>query len=158
MQLETTRFGSIDVDPGAIITLTQPIIGFQDNRRFLVLPGPPGSVLKWLQSAEVGHLAFLMLDPRVVLSDYRVTLSSIDLTELGVSGPEELDIYTLVVVPKDPAQVRTNLKAPILINPKLRLGKQAVMDKSDYPVQYFLARNERAPQAPREADNARSNA
>jgi len=158
MQLATTRFGNIEVDPGAVITLTQPIIGFQEQRRFVVLPGPSGGMLKWLQSVESGELAFLMMDPRTVVGDYTVTLSSLDLAELGVSGPGELEIYTLVVVPKERSQIRTNLKAPILINPKLRLGKQAVLDKSDYPVQYFLARNERAAQAPREADNARSNA
>ncbi|HPN14197.1 MAG TPA: hypothetical protein PLA65_19220 [Spirochaetota bacterium] len=40
MQLETARFGSLEVAPDAVITFTQPILGFQDYRRFVVLPGP----------------------------------------------------------------------------------------------------------------------
>ena len=140
MHLATTRFGTIEVDPQSVITFTQPIIGFQEYRRFILLPGPPGSGVVWLQSTDSGELAFLLIDPAQVLPEYTVSLSSHELSELAVSCVEELEVYTLLVVPEDPAQVRTNLKAPVLINAKQRLGKQAVLDKSDYPIQYFLAR------------------
>lgn len=158
MQIETSRFGILDVDPDAIITFTQPIIGFQDFRRFIMLPGPPDSVITWLQSTESRDLAFILMDPRDVVPDYRVTLPPHELTELAVQSAAELDVYTLVVVPQDPAKVRTNLKAPVLINKKHRLGKQTVLEKSDYPIQFFLAQGRRASSAPREAGHARTDA
>ena len=40
MRLETTRFGEIEIDEQSTITFTQPIIGFQEYRRFVVIPGP----------------------------------------------------------------------------------------------------------------------
>ena len=139
MQLETNRFGTIDVDEQSIITFTQPIIGFQEFRRFVLLDGPDGSALKWLQSTDSGDLAFIIMDPRHVVPDYEIKLGNFELTEMAVTQVEELDVYTLVVVPQDPAQSRTNLKAPILINPKQRLAKQTILDKSSYPVQFLLA-------------------
>ena len=45
MQLRTSRFGDIDVPDGSVITFTQPIIGFQEYRRFVLLPGPAEGIL-----------------------------------------------------------------------------------------------------------------
>jgi len=157
MQLETTRFGAIEIEDSAVITLTQPIIGFEENRRFVILPGPEGSPVQWLQSTDRGDLAFLIMDPRAVVPDYHVDLNSHDLAELAASGVEELNVYTLVVVPQDKTQVRTNLRAPLIINPKQRLGKQTILERSDYPIQFFLARDRQAPEAS-EVAHARSDA
>ncbi|MBI5090849.1 MAG: flagellar assembly protein FliW [Candidatus Hydrogenedentes bacterium] len=158
MQLNTSRFGTIEVDPNAVITFTQPIIGFQEYRRFVILPGPADSFVKWLQSTDSGELAFIIMDPRLVMPNYDVQTSSHELTELAVTSASELDVYTLVVVPRDQAQVRTNLRAPILINPKLRLGKQTILDKSDYPIQYFLMQAQGGERDNREVSDARANA
>ncbi len=124
------------------------------------LPGPPDSFVSWLQSVDTGELAFLLMNPSQVVPDYTVAVSQHDLTELAASDLDELEVYTLVVVPEDPAKVRTNLKAPILLNPKHRLGKQVVLDKSDYPIQYFLAQGKKsgAGASQREVSNARSDA
>lgn len=158
MQLETTRFGPIDIDPDAVITFTQPIIGFQEFRRFVVLPGPENSALKWLQSTESGELAFILFNPFTAVPDYTVALGHSELTELAVSSVDELDIFTLLVVPQDRAQVRTNLKAPVLINPKSRLGKQTILEKSDYPIRHFINQPQPGERTSQEVPNARTNA
>ncbi len=154
MELDTKRFGVIEVDDQAVITFTQPIIGFQEFRRYLLLDGPPESNVQWLQSIDSGDLAFILMDPRNVVPDYTIKLGAHELSEMAVTTVEELDVYTLVVVPQDASKTRTNLKAPIVINPKQRLAKQTILDKSSYSVQYLLAQS----QSQEEVDNARPNA
>lgn len=158
MRLETTRFGGLEIDPTSVITFTQPIIGFQEYRRFVLLPVPADTGLFWLQSTESGELAFLLMDPRSIIRDYTVTLAAHEKAELAVNSVDELDIYTLVVVPQDPKKVRTNLRAPILISRKHHLGKQTVLDRSEYPIQYLLVQEARGTQATEEATNARADA
>ncbi len=158
MMLDTTRFGTIEVQDDAIITFTQPILGFQQYRRFVLLPGPDGSTLKWLQSTESGELAFILTDPRAIVPDYEVRIGAQEMAELAVSTLDELDVYTLVVVPQDRSQIRTNLKAPILINPKQRLGKQTILERSKYPIQFYLAQAQGSGRESQEVINARSNA
>ncbi len=156
MKVETTRFGAIEIDLDAVITFTQPIIGFQTLRRFVLLPGPGGSGgedsrVRWLQSTESAEAAFLLMDPRSVCPNYKVDLRPDELMELGVAGMSELDIYTLLVVPQDHTQIRTNLKAPIVINPKQRLAKQAILDRQDYPIQFFLLQESKSAEERMEA-------
>lgn len=159
MVLKTTRFGDIEIDPESVITFTQPIIGFLEYRRFVLLPGPPESKLTWLQSAEAPELAFLLMDPRQVVPDYKVKLTQHDLSELAATDVADLEIGTLLVVPADRSKVRTNLKAPILINIKRRLAKQVVLDGSDYPIQFFLAQADGGERkAQKEVSHARSDA
>ena len=158
MHLETTRFGSLEIDDSAILTFTQPIIGFQEFRRFVLLDGTGADHVKWLQSVDAGDLAFILMDPRSVVPDYDIRLRADELVELAVTSTDDLEIYTLVVVPKDPKQVRTNLKAPILINPQQRLAKQTILDKSSYPVQFSLAQAGQRTEPSQEVSNARSDA
>jgi flagellar assembly factor FliW len=157
MRLETERFGVLELNENSIITLTQPILGFQQYRRFVLLPGPSES-LHWLQSTDSGKLAFILLNPQVVMPDYRVDIHPRDLTELAAEKREDLQVYTLVVVPEDPSKVRTNLKAPILLNPHQRLAKQIVLDKSDYPVQFFLSQTKQRTESSSAQDEEVSNA
>ena len=155
MQLETTRFGQIDVDDGAILTFTQPIIGFQQFRRFVLLGGDD-SGLSWLQSVDAGDLAFIVVDPRVVVPDYQFKLGRHELDELAVESESELEAYTLVVVPADASRIRTNLKAPILINRAQRLAKQAILEFSDYPVRFELRQAQAGARSPQEVSHART--
>ena len=158
MQLRTTRFGNVEVKEESVLTFTQPIIGFQEFRRFILLPGPEDSAVMWLQSTESGELAFLLMNPKDVVPDYKVKLGQHELAELAVSSVDELDIHTILVVSEDISKVRTNLKAPILINPRQRLGKQTVLERSDYPIQFFLAQARNAAASPEEVSNARADA
>lgn len=128
----------VSYEPGDVITFTQPILGFNAYRRFLMLPGP-SPYLHWLQSTEAGELAFILMDPCSVVPDYAVNVSKHDLAELAANALDELEVHTIVVVPPDPSKIRTNLKAPVLLNRVQRLGKQVVLDHSDYPVQFHLA-------------------
>ena len=157
MRLDTERFGAIDVDPESVITFTQPILGFQEYRRYILLPGP-SEHLMWLQSTESGDLAFILLNPQSVVQDYVVEIRPQELAELAVSSVDELEVYTLVVVPSDQTRVRTNLKAPVLISRKHRLGKQTILERSDYPVQFFLAQAKPGQGQPRETSNAGTDA
>lgn len=138
MELVTSRFGAISVEENSIITFTQPILGFQEYRRFVLLPGPT-AFLRWLQSTDSGDLAFILMDPCSVVPDYKVQASPHDLSELAAAAPGDITPFTLVVVPPDPQKIRTNLKAPVLINLRQRLAKQVILENSPYPVQFFLA-------------------
>jgi flagellar assembly factor FliW len=138
MRVETSRFGAIEVDDREILTFTHPIIGFQEFRRFVLKRGASAVDVSWLQSMDSGELAFMLMDPRAVVPAYAVALGAGELAELAVQSVSELEIYTLVVAEAGTTRIRTNLKAPILVNPRQRLAKQTILDRSDYPVRFEL--------------------
>jgi flagellar assembly factor FliW len=156
MKVETTRFGTIQVDEKKIVRFTQPILGFSDCQRYIIIEGPGEGKIWWLQSCDKPDLAFIVMDPLQVMPDYEVRLDASEVEDLRLETAEEARLLTIVVVPEDRSKVRTNLKAPIVYNPKTNLAKQVVLHESDYPVQHYLT--EAAEQAPVGTADASSDA
>ena len=138
MELETTRFGVITINEEDVITFTQPLLGFHVYRHFILLPGPEESPLLWLQSVEDGTLAFLLMDPTLVVPDYTAGLARLVQDELDARDEHSIQFYTTVTVPRDGSAIRTNLKAPIALNRKAGLALQVILDEPQYPVHYVL--------------------
>jgi flagellar assembly factor FliW len=138
MKVETTRFGTLDVDEKKTVYFTQPILGFSDCQRYIIIEGPGEGKIWWLQSCDRPELAFIVMDPLQVVPDYEVRLDASEVDDLQLERAEDARLLTIVVVPDDRSKVRTNLRAPIVYNPKTNLAKQVVLQNSDYPVQYFL--------------------
>ena len=74
MKIQTTRFGEIDIDESKIITFTEPILGFPDSKKFVLLDNAK-SLFKWLQSTENKELAFVMIDPLQIMDNYEVSVT-----------------------------------------------------------------------------------
>jgi len=138
MKVETTRFGTLEVDEQKIVCFTQPILGFSDCHRYIIIEGPGEGKIWWLQSCDKPELAFIVMDPLQVVPDYEVRLDASEVEDLRLEKAQDARLLTIVVVPDDRSKVRTNLRAPIVYNPKTNLAKQVVLQDSDYPVQYFV--------------------
>ncbi len=138
MELETTRFGVITFNDEDVLTFTQPLLGFHAYRHFILLPGPQGSPLLWLQSIDDGQLAFLLMDPVQVVPDYATGLAAMVREELNAQDEGGVQFYTTVTAPRDGGAIRTNLKAPIAVHRGTGLALQVILDDPRYPVHYVL--------------------
>ena len=61
MEVETTRFGKIQVEEAAVIRFEAGLIGFRNHREFVLVPHGSSSVIAWLQSLVAPDLAFPVL-------------------------------------------------------------------------------------------------
>ena len=138
MRVATTRFGTLEVEDKKIVSFTQPILGFSDCQKYIIIEGPGEGRIWWLQSCDKPELAFIVMDPLQIMPDYEVRLDASEVEDLRLKTAEDARLLTIVVVPEDRSKVRTNLRAPIIFNPKTNLAKQVVLHESDYPVQHFL--------------------
>ncbi len=91
-----------------------------------------------MQSLETPDLAFTLLFPFEVVFGYSPQFPAVELTELKTQDAKELEIYTTVVIPKDPTQITLNLMSPIVVNPRERIGRQIVLPDSGYSVKHRL--------------------
>jgi flagellar assembly factor FliW len=93
----------------------------------------PDSPFFWLQSADDPELAFIVMNPQLVMPDYAVHLAKEDRQALQVKGEDPLVIYGLVTIPRgNPADMTINLLGPLVINSAAGVGRQVVMSGSDY--------------------------
>ena len=140
MEIATRDYGIIEIDESAIIQFVEGIIGFENYHSFVLLDGSDKqSPFRCLQSTEDSSLAFILLDPFIVRPDYEVEISEDVASLLSIDSNEDTAIFAIVVVPENIAMMSLNLKAPIIINARVNMGAQYIVDKGDYSVRHYLA-------------------
>jgi len=139
VEIVTTRFGNIDIDETKIIEMRGAIIGFEHLRKYILLhTKDEKSPYSWFQSLEDGAIAFVVINPYVVKSDYRPVIADNDAVILEIENAEDVVLLAIATIRQAPFSVSVNLKAPLVINSKRKIGKQVVLEDCVYPIQYFL--------------------
>ena len=138
--IESTRFGPIEVDEELLFVFPRGIPGFEEARKFVVVERE-GQAFKWLQSADVPNLAFLIADPHYFLPDYEAEIPQGEMNVLNIRFPEDLALAVILnVPPAHPERLTVNLRAPLIFNIRERLGLQVILTSSKYVVDYAVIR------------------
>jgi len=139
MNINTSRFGELEVPEEDIITFPLGILGFDKTSRYVILNDPATEPLRWLQSVDNKDLAFVIIDPLRFRSEYTLDLSDEDVLDLKLNDPEEAIIYAIVVIPKDnPEKMTANLQGPIVINANLMRAKQVISTNPSHKLKHFI--------------------
>ncbi|MFO0839423.1 MAG: flagellar assembly protein FliW [Phycisphaerae bacterium] len=138
MLIQTTRFGTIEVDDTRIIEFKEPLLGFPDQRRFVLIQTAPDPVFFWLQSIDEPGIAFVVCDPLAFVPDYQAPIRLDDMQALGLRGID--DCQVLVIVNKVDGFLTANLMGPLVIGAGSLLAKQLVLSDRRYGTRHRLMR------------------
>ncbi len=135
---QTLRFGPLEIRQEDVLVLPEGLLGFTSCKRYVLLEDPEQAPFQWLQSLDNTDLSFIVVDPLAIKADYRIQVPREEVEELKLNCPEDGRILVMIVVPADIARVSANLKGPIILNTKTRLGKQIVLSDEAYPTRYYF--------------------
>ena len=136
MTIETTRFGQVEVDEAKLIVFPRGLLGFPLQKQYALVQTGASSAFYWLQAVDRAELAFVVTDPRLFLSDYKVPAKGEDLKQLDLEGADEAQVF--VIVNKADGLLTGNLQGPLVINAATRVGKQLVLSDKRYSTRYPL--------------------
>ncbi len=133
MEIETIRFGKITILEDKVITFPKGLLGFSQRRRFVLFPHKEGSPFFWLQCVEDGELAFVLMNPKLVVNDYMIDIDDENLKDLECEDGRGLDVLCIVTIPHDdPRKMTVNLLGPIVINVNKMRAVQLVSTNSAF--------------------------
>jgi len=125
MDVQTTRFGTVEVDDARVIDFPAGLLGFADHRKFVLLQPDDEGVFFWLQSTESPDLAFIVTDPTLWVKDYVVPIRREQMDELELSSTEDSQVF--VIVNKYGRALTANLQGPLVVNINKRHAMQLVL-------------------------------
>jgi flagellar assembly factor FliW len=125
MNVETTRFGTVQVDDDRVITFTSGLLGFASFKRFALLQPDDEGVFFWLQSVDAPELAFVVSDPALWVPGYQATIRREQMELLQLRSLEEAQVF--VIVNKYGSALTANLQGPLVVNVKRREAMQLVL-------------------------------
>lgn len=133
MQVSTSRFGVLEVEPEQLINFPQGMVGFPRLRDYFFMPVPENTYFLWMQAKDDPEIAFLVVDPFLFFSDYKVELSDDACNFLEIKEPHEATILVVATIPPQGVYKMTvNLLAPVVVNQEKHLAAQVILDSSGY--------------------------
>lgn len=134
MEINTARFGKINVVPNTTWNFASPILGFNDCKQFIALAEENGH-FEFIQSVEDEHLTFILTDPFLFCPEYDFNLDKHWLDLLQIEKEEQIVVRSIVTV-RSASDISINLRAPIILNADTLRAAQIVLDNSEYGPRY----------------------
>lgn len=135
--INTKAFGQIEVNEKQRITFREGILGFDFIKEYFLLD-MDDSPFYWLQAADVTEVAFVLIQPELIMQDYKLLVSRSDLDALEIKTEKELLDFAIVTIPENPADMTVNLQGPIIINRHTRQARQVISLNEDYTTRHPL--------------------
>ena len=123
MKIITHQFGEVEFTEDLIIYLAEGLFGFENLHKFLLVK-TDDELFYWLNSVEQPEIAFSLIGLRVIDEHYPTI--------------ENNEAFGIVIMSKNPADIKVNLKAPVYINQDSKSGFQKIIDSDKYPIDYNL--------------------
>src|SRR5574341_312156 len=128
MKVQTTRFGTIEVPEDRVVTMVDGMLGFSSCSRYTLMADEIGEPFQWFQSLDIPSLAFVVIDPALILPNYHFSVRRDQIKQLEVETVEDLQVWVLVTMSGNILDVTVNLQGPIVVNKKTRVGQQLVLN------------------------------
>ncbi len=135
MQLHTSRFGFVEIEPEDILLFSKGLFAFENHRHWVLLADADNDAVAWLQSLNDPEIALPMVSPRKFIPGYQVRLARDQLTPLELAALDQA--FVLTVLGRNDGELTLNLKAPVIINLDRRIGRQ-VVSNDEQPLQLAL--------------------
>ncbi len=139
MEVKTKANGIVNVDEKQLVTFPEGLLGFEKYTKFALIDSEYEPFI-WLQSTEESNLAFLMIDPFLICSDYEADIDDSALRNIGVDSAEDIIIMTLVTIPKDGSAITANFLGPVVINKKNRKCLQVILNDSRWTTKFDIVK------------------
>jgi flagellar assembly factor FliW len=144
MEIQSTRFGAMEVDDDRIITFPHGLLGFPEHKRFALVQTGEENYFFWLQSIEEPNLAFVVTDATIFFKDYAVPLREETRQDLQLGDEEgaESVLQAFVICNKVGEWLTGNLLGPLVVNAQNRLAQQVVLTEKKWTTRQPLLRLE----------------
>ena len=120
------------------VHLPEGILGFEQFKHYMLLANPAEMPFAWLRPADSTSLAFVVINPFIVMPDYAPDIPDSDADFLGLKEPNDALLFNIVTL-KGPNRATVNLKGPIVINRHTHTGKQVIIaNANNYSVEHPL--------------------
>ena len=120
------------------IRLPMGLLGFERMKEYLLIANPAEEPFGRLQVKGDTSLAFVVLNPFLIVPDYRPEIPEVDVDFLGLHDAQDALVLNIVTIHRE-GHATMNLKGPIVINRNTGTGKQVVIaNGADYSVQHPL--------------------
>ncbi len=143
MKVDTTRFGTQEVDPETVLQFPRGIPGFEHCHRFhLFHEDHEHPVVYYLQALEDPDVTLSVVDPGQLGLSYEIPLTDTDVENLAFAANDSVGVLLILSTREDAdsqrrepgSRITPHVTSPLLINARSRRGLQKHITGLEYSI------------------------
>lgn len=138
MLIKTKFLGEVEIEDKNILVFPEGILGFEESRKFILLPIPGNDIFQVLQDVECDFVSFIVTDPWRFKNDYDVEVPDEELLKINIVKKEQIGVMGIVTLSDEFEKSTLNLLAPVIVNTEHQMGRQFVLNQAGYSTKYPL--------------------
>jgi flagellar assembly factor FliW len=142
MKLNTKYHGIIEYSEKEIINFKKGLPGFENLKKFILFTVEENEIFSILHSIEDSQVGIVVMSPFIVCKDYQFKLEKQQIKELNIKSEKDVLALVTVTLSSNIKNITANLRAPIVVNIKDKIGEQIIIEKEDYKIKYPIFQEE----------------
>lgn len=142
MVIKTKDFGFVEIDERDVLNFPNGVYAFENVKKFVILKHNDGDPVMQLQAVESENPRFIIADPFLIVPGYDPKISEEEKAVLQADSEKDLNYFVITVIPQNIRDATANLKSPVVVNFKKKLGMQVILENDSYPIRYPLFNDE----------------
>jgi len=136
IHISSPEYGNIEISRDMVINFKYGVNGSSGPGGFVVLGLKRFAPFLVLVSEKKPHTAYPILDPNTIIPGYSPEISGRELDLIGNPEKNSIQVVTFIELDKKKKSAFFDLRHPILINVKQKLGKQ--VEINNYPERFEI--------------------
>ncbi|GAA0082502.1 MULTISPECIES: flagellar assembly protein FliW [Clostridium] len=142
MNLNTKYHGCIEYEEKDVIYFEKGIPGFEELKKFIIFPVEDNEVFSVFHSIEKEDMGIIVTSPFNIEKNYEIQLEEEQIKNLKLQYEKDALVLNTVTLNSDIDKITANLRAPIIINIKERIGEQIIINSDKYSIKHPLFKEE----------------
>ena len=109
-----------------LVRMPNGMLGFEAIKDYVLISNPAEQPFAWLKVQDNAALAFVVIDPFVVMPDYQPDIPQVDVEFLKLKQADDALLLGVVTIHNE-RQATVNLKGPIVVNRHTHVAKQVII-------------------------------
>jgi len=138
MKIETPVFGEIEYDESEVIIFEEGLYGLNNLKKFVFIENNDKNFhFHWLQALEDVDIVFIVTSPFLFVEGYDFEVPDSVVKKLEIDDIKDTTVFSIARIPEEVSKTSLNLKAPLIINNKIRKGKQIIINE-DFGYKHYI--------------------
>ncbi|GAE03168.1 flagellar assembly protein FliW [Clostridium botulinum B str. Osaka05] len=142
MKLNTKYHGCIEYEEKDVIYFEKGIPGFEELKKFIIFPVKDNDVFSVFHSIKKEDMGIIVTSPFNIEKEYEIQLEEEQIANLKLQDEKDTLVLNTVTLNSDINKITANLRAPIVINIKEKIGEQIIINSDKYKVKHPLFKEE----------------
>ncbi|EPY2300891.1 flagellar assembly protein FliW [Clostridium sporogenes] len=142
MKLNTKYHGCIEYEEKDVIYFEKGIPGFEELKKFIIFPVEDNDVFSVFHSIAKEDMGIIVTSPFNIEKEYEIQLEEEQIKNLKLQDEKDTLVLNTVTLNSDIDKITANLRAPIIINIKEKIGEQIIINSDKYKVKHPLFKEE----------------